>query len=56
MVTPYLLLPGNGPFISLVNPWTLAGGLTLAVSHRTRSLFLSVVCGFALFMVLGGVG
>ena len=56
MVTPYLLLPGNGPSLSLVNPWTLAGGLTLVVSYRTRSLFLAVMCGVALFMVLGGMG
>ncbi|MBN2719719.1 MAG: AzlD domain-containing protein, partial [Proteobacteria bacterium] len=42
MVTPYLLLPENGSSFSLVNPWTLAGALTLAVSYRTKSLLLSV--------------
>lgn len=53
MVTPYLLLPENGPTVSLVNPWILAGGLTLFVSYRTRSLILSVGCGLIAFLVLG---
>jgi branched-subunit amino acid transport protein len=53
MVTPYLLLPENRPSISLVNPWTLAGALTLFVSFRTKSLILSVGCGVVVFVLLG---
>ena len=53
MVTPYLLLPENGQSMSLVNPWTLAGGLTFLISFRTKSLILSVGCGIAAFFILG---
>ena len=53
MVTPYLFLPADGPSISLVNPWVLAGGLTLFLSWRTKSLLLSVGSGIAVFFILG---
>lgn len=53
MVTPYLLLPGKGGSISLINPWVLAGGFTLFFSCRTRNLILSVGCGVGMFLVLG---
>jgi branched-subunit amino acid transport protein len=55
MVTPYLLLPENGPTVSLFNPWILAGSLTLFVSYRTRSLILSVGCGIAIFLLLKAI-
>ena len=53
MVTPYLILPENGQTLSPVNPWILAGGLTLFVSYRTRSLILSVGSGITVFFILG---
>lgn len=53
MVTPYLLLPESGSSLSLFNPWLLAGGLTLFVSWRTKSLLLSVGSGIAVFFILG---
>jgi branched-subunit amino acid transport protein len=53
IVTPYMLLPENSPSISLVNPWTLAGGLTLFISYRTKSLIFSVGGGIAAFLILG---
>ena len=53
MVAPYLFLPGSSPSLSLVNPWVLAGGLTLFVSWRTKSLLLSVGSGITLFLILG---
>jgi len=53
MVTPYLLLPGNSPSVSLSNPWILAGGLTFFISYRTRNLILSVGSGIAAFFILG---
>ena len=56
MVAPYLFLPGDGPSLSLVNPWVIAGGLTLLVSCRTRNLILSVGCGVVLFAFLVGMG
>jgi branched-subunit amino acid transport protein len=53
MVIPYLVLPENSNTVSLVNPWTISGGLTLFISYRTRSLVLSVGCGIAVFLILG---
>lgn len=52
IVTPYLLLPENSLTISLFNPWTLAGGLTLFISHRTKNLVLSVASGITAFILL----
>jgi branched-subunit amino acid transport protein len=56
MVTPYLLLSGDGRSLSLASPWILSGGLTLFASFRTKNLILSVGCGIALFALLGGMG
>lgn len=56
IVTPYLLLSGEGRSLFPAGPWILSGGLTLFVSWRTKNLILSVACGFALFALLGGMG
>ena len=53
LVTPYLIFPGNAERLSLINPWTIAGGLTLAVSYRTKNLILSVSIGIVVFFILG---
>ena len=53
IVTPYLLLPGKGSSFSLLNPWVLAGALTLFISCRTKNLILSVGCGVGAFLILG---
>ncbi len=53
IVTPYLVLPGKSPSLSLFNPWVFAGALTLFISCRTKNLILSVGCGVGMFLVLG---
>lgn len=55
LVTPYLLLPGPGVKLSLINPYSLAGTVTFLVSWRTRNLIISVAGGMVLFWVLGMV-
>ena len=53
LVTPYLLLPGPGMKVSLINPYILAGVVTFIVSYRTRNLIISVVTGMGVYLVLG---
>lgn len=55
LVTPYLLLPGDGMDLSLINPWSLAGTVAFFISWRTRNLIVSVGVGMVLFWILGGI-
>lgn len=53
LVTPYLLTPGSGGNVQLLNPYLLAGIPTLLISYRTRNLLLSVGVGVGIYLVLG---
>ena len=55
LVIPYLLMPGPGAKLSLINPYSLAGVATFLISWRTKNLILSVVGGIVLFLVLGKI-
>ena len=55
IVTPYLLMPGTGMNLSLINPWSLAGAVTFFISYRTRNLIVSVGVGVGVFWILGMV-
>jgi branched-subunit amino acid transport protein len=51
LVAPFLLVP-DAPYVTILNPYPIAGIVTLLLAHRSRNLLVSAVTGTALFLVL----
>ncbi|UCF31095.1 MAG: AzlD domain-containing protein [bacterium] len=53
LVSPYLAAPsGPGPLISTLNPYLIAGCVTLLLARWSRNLLVSAITGTALFLIL----